>query len=404
MDFRFLHRADVRERLSSSCGSRTVVAGAVVVVVTTFVVTGLVRLHPYADDVTAATAAGDDWLSYKLYAVSILDGGLHIPAVPGAYYLPGGFLYNYFVAAVFAIFGTSTGYVYVVQYALLGIAASLMFIFARGFLSSDVALGYFVTCAIALYLSFGDYVHRLLSENLVVVLYPVLLISFVRALEQHSGPRIALAGFIAGLVVLTRPNLVILPVLLACVLVLFDRQKGSLGRAALFLTTTAAAFSLLPLRNAYVTGALVLTPAYSVLVPDGSAFDLAAMVAQRLLFCVGIMIGGWDSAGSEIVVNKRLLLLNAGAAIATIALIARQRFRYGDAICVATVAAAYGPFAFLPALGGYGFRFQTPYVPVLLLLVFRGIDEMLIGFRGPRLRSQPERRSSLTREARPTRG
>src|SRR3954469_6795881 len=89
------------------------------------------RVRPFVDDVTEATSAGDDWLTYKQNAVDILDHGLTIPRVQGAYYQPSGFLYNYFVAAIFAVAGRIPAYVYVVQGAFVGLTVFLYFLIGR---------------------------------------------------------------------------------------------------------------------------------------------------------------------------------------------------------------------------------------------------------------------------------
>jgi hypothetical protein len=67
----------------------------------------LYRAYPLIDNVNAATSTGDDWLLYKQYALNILHDGILMPAVAGTYYEPAGFIYNYFIASVFALFGES---------------------------------------------------------------------------------------------------------------------------------------------------------------------------------------------------------------------------------------------------------------------------------------------------------
>lgn len=91
-------------------------------VVVIFTLLGVHRSAGFHDDVTQVDAGGDDWLMYKGMALSILDGGWTIPAVPRNYFRPGGFLYNYFVAAVFAATERNSVYVYLVQSVLLGIS------------------------------------------------------------------------------------------------------------------------------------------------------------------------------------------------------------------------------------------------------------------------------------------
>src|SRR5512146_2457598 len=58
------------------------------------------RLPP--SDLTVVTDTGDDWWNYHRMAVDIVRHGLTMPVVHGVYSVPGGFLYSYFVAAVYS--------------------------------------------------------------------------------------------------------------------------------------------------------------------------------------------------------------------------------------------------------------------------------------------------------------
>src|SRR5205807_798177 len=124
---------------------------------------------PFIDDVTPALARGDDWLNYKLYAESILHGGLTIPAVTGAYIAPRGFLYNYFLAAMFYLLGENSTYIYVVQSGMLGLSVLLTYLAVRHLLSPLLGLVYLPVLAAYMYVDvFRYYAFRLLSENLLI--------------------------------------------------------------------------------------------------------------------------------------------------------------------------------------------------------------------------------------------
>src|ERR1044072_9386128 len=106
---------DLVKRLSTTRG----IYLATAILICAFLALALYRAFPFIDNVNASTSAGDDWLLYKQYAISILHDGLLIPARQGTYYEPAGFIYNYFVAAVFALAGENSTYVYLLQATML---------------------------------------------------------------------------------------------------------------------------------------------------------------------------------------------------------------------------------------------------------------------------------------------
>lgn len=80
---------------------------------------GVRALFPLVNDVEPS---GDDWSSYHRFAVSVVNGGLSMPAVQGPYTRPGGFGYVYFVAAVYALLGVRSQAVYLIQTFLLALS------------------------------------------------------------------------------------------------------------------------------------------------------------------------------------------------------------------------------------------------------------------------------------------
>jgi hypothetical protein len=345
---------------------------------------GIVRAHPFDQRITTENSAGDDWLSYHTYAVSILNDGPLIHAAPHVYWVPGGFLYNYYVAALYAVFGPRPGIVYVVQHGCLAIGAVLCFLWSRRFLSPLLASSYLVATALFLLYTFRWWTLALLSENLAIVLYPLTLFLFSPAAERRSMRFAAAAGLSAGLVILSRPNLLAWPPLLALLLL----RPGAawsrrIGTAVVFGAATLLAIAPLPIRN-YIVAGEMSSPRYALLVMEGSLSETVVVSGKRLLFCAGVMIGGWDLQGSEIVVDKRWLLLVILSVAALSWLAWSRRLRWPDAAAVLTLAAAYGPFVVMPALGGYGFRFQHPYGPMLLFLLFRGCHELFARTNGSR--------------------
>src|ERR1044071_4528099 len=139
-----------------------------------FLLAGVWRAYPFLDDVTAANSTGDDWLIYKQNALSICPGGLSMPAVRGSYSFPAGFLYNYFIAAVFTLTGENSEYVYLVQAALLALSVGLTALAFKPYMSIKARAVYFWALAFSAVVDvYLIYTFRLLSENLVLFLLPV---------------------------------------------------------------------------------------------------------------------------------------------------------------------------------------------------------------------------------------
>lgn len=337
-----------------------------------------VRVYPFVDDVNARQSAGDDWLTYKNYALDVLDHGLAIPSVRMPYYTPGGFLYVYFVAAIFEIAGRNATYVYVVQGLLLAITIVVSFAVARRFLSPPLAIAFFFITSWALAVDVYHYTTlRLLSENLVLPLIALAVWLTIEARRRDSMLWYAAAGILLGSVVLTRVNLQLVPFGVALVVILYSRGRYFRGllQGGLVLVFAFLVFSLLGFRNAAVAGHFTFrSPDYAKLFPTVHGLALARLLGERTLYCAGVLIGGFNMDMPRILVAKRFVVLTVAAIAYVLFAMIRRRLEFIDALCVAWIVLAYGPFIVLPALGAYGMRFQWPTEPLLILLACRGAD------------------------------
>ena len=130
-----------------------------------------------------------------------------IPAIDTYTLLPHGFLYNYFVAGIFAVFGINTSYVYVIQAALVGVAASLLWVAARRETTAWGGTVLLLAVGGTLYLDFVTRLSfRLLSENLFLVLAAACLAVLVAAERRRSLALSATAGALLGLAILSRTS------------------------------------------------------------------------------------------------------------------------------------------------------------------------------------------------------
>jgi hypothetical protein len=351
---------------------------------------GINLTHPFANDVTEADA-GDDWREYHLNALSIAQDGPLIVRAKGAYYQPAGFLYNYFIAAVFVVLGPQTGYVYAAHYVLLALGLGLLFLWALRELSFLAATIFVAVSLFVLLVELDVLRHKLLSENLVLLLYPAMLLLASIANRRRTLLTLGAAGAVTGLVLLTRPNLLPLPFLTMGALLIFRRERRvpqRLGDAAVYFVGTLCTFFLLPLRNLLASGHLV-SASYATHLPSGPVREQLASIVEKALFCLGIL-PRVDGSGGWVLGNPRLLLLAVCGVLALLLLAKLRAVVFDDGMAVAVILAAYVPFAMLPMLGAYGYRFQSPYLPMFLYLAVRAMDVLARRRRESKAGRQPK--------------
>lgn len=331
---------------------------------------GINLTHPFENDVSEADA-GDDWREYHLNALSIAQDGPLITRAKGPYYQPAGFLYNYFIAAVFLVLGPQTGYVYAAHYVLLALGLGLLFLWALRELSFFAATIFVAVSLYVLLVELDVLRHKLLSENLVLLLYPAMLLLASIANRRRTLLTLGAAGAMTGLVLLTRPNLLPLPFLTLGALLIFQRERRvpkRLGDAAIYVAGTLATFLLLPLRNLLASGDAI-SVSYATHLPSGPFREQLASIVEKTLFSLGILprggTGGWFLA------NPRLLILAVCGFVAVVLLAKMHALVFDDAMVIAVILAAYVPFVVLPLLGAYPYRFQSPYLPMFLYLSVR---------------------------------
>jgi len=342
-------------------------------VVVAFTILGVRRADGFHDDVNDVTSQGDDWLNYKRYAVSIVERGWTMPGAAGNYYRPAGFLYNYFVAAVFAIAGVNASYVYVAQSALLGLSVALMTVAFRPYLLPLSQWLLAVALAAAAYVDvFRNYTFRLLSENLLLVWLALFWLAFrVAERRREDAWPMLVCGALFGLCGLTRPNLI--PAAAVLAVVMWKASGGFTGRAAwAFVLAFCAVTSFMLVRNYAVTGQVslvALTGSVGWVVPKPA--DAVGHYARRLLFSLGFL----PLLDSAYRIRPHWLLAWGGAA----ALVA-MRWRALDlweSVALAFLAAYLVPMIAVAAIGNYGFRMLVPVMPLVVVLAVRAMDVRL---------------------------
>ncbi len=348
-----------------------------------FLVLGVLRAWPFFDDVPLDGASGDDWLQYKIYADSILHGGLSIPAIHGPYLAPRGFFYNYFVAGVFALFGENSSYVYVVQSFLVGLSASLLYVIARTRMSRLGAFAVLLGATAYVYVDFfRALTFRLLSENLYIFLLPAFLLLSLSSLNDRSVPKAAGAGICLGLVTLTRPTALaggLAALAIAAAYSLKERASAHRVLLTVFLLF-ALTMSLLPLRDFAATG----RPGFDLITyssdwgrpPTDSPQSFLEFYARRGLFTVGFTsaYGGTDYRW-----RPHWMLLWLGLLVALVASIRARRLpEMWELVCLSFVLLHIVPVTIFADIVSYGGRLVAMIMPLLLLVVVARVDNLAV--------------------------
>jgi Dolichyl-phosphate-mannose-protein mannosyltransferase len=219
----------------------------------------------------------DDYEEYHYYAVDVVEHGPAMRASPVPYVRPAGFLFVYFVALCYRVFGVHPPVVFVVQSAMLGASVALLFLAFRRGLGPPGQITLLGALAAFAFLDMGrHYARQLFSENLLI--FCLALFCYLARLgfvEHRRWARIA-ALAVLGAIPLTRPNaLLFVPATLGWLAL---RGRGPrLGRdLALGLVAMVAVFGAMGLRNHAAGGGWVMfTPtAWHMLDVPGYGYQL----------------------------------------------------------------------------------------------------------------------------------
>ena len=334
----------------------------------------------------------EDWEFYQRHASEILHGGWLMPSVAGPYQRPGGFAYNYAVAALFGVFGESTIAIEILQGALLGICAVWLYRIFRPRLDSVSAVIYLALLAVFLLADQFLYnTRRLLSENLLFLLLPLFLQLVLGEYEQGGRWRSVAAGVVGGLVALTRPNLVLLVLATPLLWAFYERRRGArrlLGPLAC-LVFAAAVFGLLPVRDAMVTGRADLqtltwtgdwqVPAVAIDPRAPSSWLTAAQAivghyAPRGAFVLGLL----PILHPGFRVRPHWLVMWALFAISTVMRFRQHSpLRFWESLVYLWIVLYLGPLLAVAAIDAYGFRMLVPIIPLVLLIACRYLGPLM---------------------------
>jgi len=254
-----------------------------------------IRLYPYQNDLNLILNGPlDDWKMYAQTALDIHSNGLSIPSVHGDYDFPNGFLYNYFLAVCFSIFGTNTVPIYIIQSCFVGLSIFVSYrTFREHMRPLTRMLFLFVFFLFGLLDMNKYYSFRFLSENLIILLLALFFYQTKKAIETESWLNFLNSGMFLGLGIMTRPNLFPIALLMIVIITFYTiKKKINLSNYSILLTSFVICSSILALRNLSVTGNMTFFPVNSFtffklyfIHPD----LIITNIFHKLLFTVGYL-------------------------------------------------------------------------------------------------------------------
>ena len=225
-----------------------------------------IRLYPYQNELAEILNGPlDDWKMYAQTALDIHSNGLSIPSVNGDYDYPNGFLYNYFLAICFSIFGTNTTPIYIIQSCFVGLSIFVAYKTFREHMRPMTGMIFLIVFFLFGLLDMNKYYSfRFLSENLIILLLALFFYQTKKAIETESWLNFLSSGMFLGLGIMTRPNLFPIALLMIMIFTFYTiKKKINFSNYSILLTSFVICSSILALRNLSVTGNMTFFPVNS---------------------------------------------------------------------------------------------------------------------------------------------
>jgi 4-amino-4-deoxy-L-arabinose transferase-like glycosyltransferase len=340
-------------------------------VLLTFFIYSLFCLYPFENNLLNETAGIDDWNRYARFALDIKHKGLSIPSMQSDYFAPAAFLYNYFLAFCFMLFGENTVPVYILQNLMLGVSVLLVYFSFKDKLRRSISLLFLFTLILFAFIDIGKYyTFRFLSENLSIFLLSL----FIFCLrKKEKAVYLYASGLVLGLSVLSRPN-VLLFAFLFFALLIYYRYTGKI-KTKIFpvLLLFLLVFSLLAFRNFYVTGNFTFLPAEGLLFAKNSFHDFSfILLIKKVLFCLGIL-SPLDPA-----LNIRphwCLMWIFYFGYLFMKWRSKEKTEFNGIILHLLIVSYFGSLIFMaPVINSYGFRLVLPAILFVLPFGFLAVE------------------------------
>jgi hypothetical protein len=324
----------------------------------------------------------DDWNYYARYSIDIYKNGLSIPSLKSNYIAPAGFLYNYFLASIFYLFGPNLDFVFLIHSLLLSLTVYFTYrTFADGFGNIKKIIFLSALMLFAYYDVFEKYTFLLLSENLAIFLITIFFYFFKKAIDKESLKSLCLAAFFLGISVLTRPNIFPFTIMLLVLLLLVQiKNKISSKNVIFFCVLFLIVLTPLFIRNYWVTGSIKFLPTkgdfFDYLVREYSNHSTSGIISFLLIYIKKVLyIFGFLSVLDPIykfrlhwfIIWFMYIVYLYNYIIFKI----KNDFILWEIVMNIYVASFYAILILLTQIQVYGFRFILPGLFILIGLAFR---------------------------------
>lgn len=381
-----------------------------------FVVLCLVRLYPFPNMLSGIISeTGDDWSVYALNALDVKRHGILMPSIHGAYVAPASFLYIYFLAACFAIFGESSVPVFIIQSVLLGSSVALAYWTFRDKMRPLNSVLFLVAAsAFAVVDVTKYYTFRFLGENLALFTLALFFYLFMRGVDRNRLGSTLAAAAVLGASVLVRPNLLLFPLVVVLIAIWhFFTTRAAVNAgicSLLFAAALVGGMSFLAIRNHAVSGRWLFFPAqgmsagflrewhpvpasvdlsgvktntlYARLHISGNLAAYAEFIRQqpvpfasyylkKIAFCLGFL----PVLEPDYQYRPHWMLMWAGCFVYLWCRFRdRLKLQTWELTVLLFIPCYYGVLVLVPPVGNYGFRMLIPATNVVLACAFLGAD------------------------------
>ena len=341
-----------------------------------FAALSLIRLYPFENTLKENLNDMDDWCTYARYALDITNNGISMPSLNENYWAPAGFLYNYFIALSFYLFGENDVPVFIIQNFLLGLSVVFIYLTFRDKMKSLTSIAFLFTLFIFALVDVSKYYSfRLLSENLALFTMSAFFYCFNNGIEKNKLSLQILASALLGLSVLIRPNILPFEILIIAIAYFYYRKAG-IHKFFLFILFLTVSSSLLAIRNYSVTGSIVFFPTQGI--SFGSQFfshhDFSiGFYLRKIIFCFGFLTSlepdfQWRPHWTMMWIGYFIYLF--------FRLRENKRFEIWEVTSHLFIFCYFSLLIFIaPKLGSYGFRLLIPAIYFVLPFSFMSLDK-----------------------------
>ena len=337
------------------------------------------RLLPFQDtlietQVVVQENILDDWDWYSQYALNIKRNGIFSENPIST---PTSFLYSYFLAFCFFLFGENTLPVYIIQTILLSLSIVLIYYAFCDKIKSNRLLLLGALIVFGLVDINKYYTFRCLSENLTIFLLAAFLFCFIKGMENHKTQYQLMSSLFLALACITRPNIWVFAIV-AIIIYAFYVKNGR--NVLLYITVFFAITSIQPLTNYFISGSFHYYPTDMISFDDNGY--LSAALSFRFTFRNVLSGLGFMSFTNPVFLWRPhwTLMWLAYFVVLIYKIKEKQKFKLWEIISHSMIASYYIVIILVvnPDIGNYGFRFYLPVLLVVLSIAFVNATNLII--------------------------